>query len=240
MTNTLHERIQQRLKDLEMTPEAASLAAGLDRGYIGKTLGRPSSSPRSDTLKKLARALKTTEAWLLSEGDAPPPGADVIEAEPSIRNTNAAGLESSAPLLPARQDMPLDIPVYGTAAGSLMRGAFQFEGGIVDHVRRPPALMGAREVYALYVEGTSMEPQYFPGDLIYIHPRRPPKVGDIVVVQSQNGEHAAIEASLGIYRRVTEKSVTIGKRNPDSEVDLNRAHVRSIHRVLTVNELFGV
>jgi phage repressor protein C with HTH and peptisase S24 domain len=136
--------------------------------------------------------------------------------------------------------MPLDVPVMGTAAGSHLRGAFQFEGGIVDYVRRPPALVGAKEIYGLYVEGSSMEPQYFPGDLIYVHPHRPPRTGDIVVVQCRNGEHAQGEATLGIYRRKTEKAFVIGKRNPPAEIEIAREHVTSVHRVLTVNELFGV
>jgi SOS-response transcriptional repressor LexA len=156
-------------------------------------------------------------------------------------NAGPAGRSTGAtPALPARVDMPLDVPVMGTAAGSHLKGAFQFEGGIVDYVRRPPALVGAKEIYGLYVEGTSMEPQYFPGDLIYLHPHRPARIGDIVVVQCRNGEHAPEEATLGIYRRKTERAIVIGKRNPAAEIEIPRERVTAIHRVLTTNELFGV
>lgn len=101
-------------------------------------------------------------------------------------------------------------------------------------------MAGARDIYALFVEGTSMEPQYFPGDLIYIHPHKPPRYGDAIVIQAAVSE-AEMEATIGIYTKKTEKFVTIIKRNPaNSEVQINRDTIISMHRVLTTNELFGV
>lgn len=243
--NGLHDRIRQRINELGLSEEAASLLVGTDRSYFRKLFERPNSHPRIDTLQRIATALETDVSWLTS-GATPISLADtenLLGPIVSAHSRNAARDGSGAdrtPALPARAEMPLDVPVMGTAAGSHLRGAFQFEGGIVDYVRRPPALVGAKEIYGLYVEGSSMEPQYFPGDLIYVHPHRPARVGDIVVLQCKNGEHAVGEATLGIYRRKTEKAVVIGKRNPAAEIEIAREHVVAIHRVLTVNELFGV
>ena len=99
--------------------------------------------------------------------------------------------------------------------------------------------MGARDIYALYVEGSSMEPQYFPGDLVYVHPHKPPRLGDVIVVQSAITD-VEVEATLGVYVKRTEQHLTILKRNPVAEVQLKREAIRAIHKVLTVNELFGV
>lgn len=232
----------ERIEQLGLSVEGASMRVSNDRSYFRKLFSRPHSSPRGDTLRRIAAALETTESWLLGNDTAPvaPKPDSFFDSDAYPQSSTYVGNLVNIPRLPARQEMPLDVPVFGTAAGSLTRGAFQFEGGIVDRVRRPPALMGAPEVFALYVEGSSMEPQYFPGDLIYVHPRRPPRAGDIVVVQCQNGEHSPIEASLGIYRKTTEKAVVIGKRNPSAEIELAREHVKCIQRVLTTNELFGV
>ena len=250
--NQLHERIKRRIAELGLSEEAASLRVGNDRSYFRKLFDRPNSNPRADTLLKIAAALEADETWLLGKASDPADVAVQFETEVNYlpaenrvvivqpKNIPRATNRQSTPPAPARADMPLDVPVMGTAAGSHLRGAFQFDGGIVDYVRRPPALVGAREIYGLYVEGSSMEPQYFPGDLIYVHPHRPARVGDIVVIQCKNGEHAHSEATLGIYRRKTEKAVVIGKRNPQAEIEIAREHVISIHRVLTVNELFGV
>lgn len=242
--NELHERIKSRILELEISEEAASLRMGSDRSYFRKLFDRPNSHPRADTLLKIAMALETDVSWLTSGSPAGKTEAALTEEAYSAYMGSlpspAAMLGNKTPALPARVEMPLDVPVMGTAAGSHLRGAFQFEGGIVDYVRRPPALNGAREIYGLYVEGTSMEPQYFPGDLIYVHPRRPARLGDIVVVQCRNGEHAPDEATLGVYRRKTERAIVIGKHNPAAEVEIPSERVTAIHRVLTTNELFGV
>ncbi len=248
MTNALHDRIRQKLQELGISEEAASLRMGTDRSYLRKLFDRPNSSPRGETLSRIAAALNTSEAWLLtgkgdSESELPPLAmgfATHLEFEPTMTPAGNGNAAKAAPELPARRAMPLDVPVMGTAAGSHLRGAFQFEGGVIDYVRRPPGLMTAKDIYALFVEGTSMEPQYFPGDLIYVSPHRPAKAGDIVVVECRNGEHGPNEATLGIYRRTTEKSVIVGKHNPKAEIELARQHVKSIHRVLTTNELFGI
>ncbi|NSY21919.1 S24 family peptidase [Agrobacterium vitis] len=237
MKNDLHERIRQRLNDLNMSEEAASKAMGGERSYLRKLLERPASSPRGATLRKLASALQCSEAWLLTGADEP----SIVTASTPLTSMPKVFANTNTPPEAPAPETSMDIPVMGTAAGSHVRGAFQLEGGIVDYVRRPHALAGARDIYALYVEGSSMEPQYFAGDLIYVNPHRPARPGDIVVVQSRMAKHSDNEASLGIYVRQTEKILVLGKRNPvGSEVELNRDYVTAIHKVLTINELFGV
>ncbi len=244
--NALHERIKQRIRELGITDEAASLRVGTDRSYFRKLFDRPNSHPRADTLLRIALALETDQAWLLggspetSQPDMTLHGADGSTTLAQVKRYAAESGNTTLPPPPSRAEMPLDVPIMGTAAGSHIGGAFKLEGGIVDYVRRPPALVGAKEIYGLYVEGTSMEPQYFPGDLIYVHPHRPARLGDIVVVQCRNGEHAPDEASLGVYRKKTERVLVLGKRNPAADVEIPRERVVAIHRVLTVNELFGV
>lgn len=230
MDKTLIDRMNHLLQKSGKTAQRVSIEATGAKDTVRKILDGTTKNPRIDTLYKIARALETTPQFLMGETDE--------TGAPLAAKLDGAG--PVAPPLPDRNAMPLDVPVMGTAAGSLARGAFQLEGGVVDYVRRPPALVGARGIYALYVEGSSMEPQYFPGDLIYVNPHKPPRIGDIVVVQCRNGEHTPEEASLGIYRKRTEKAVTIGKRNPVAEIELARDHVKDIHRVLTTNELFGV
>lgn len=84
-----------------------------------------------------------------------------------------------------------------------------------------------------------MEPQYFPGDLVYVHPHRPPRMGDAIIVQAAVDD-TNIEATLGIYEKQTGHFIYIRKRNPDALVELKRQHIKAIHKVLTVNELFGI
>jgi phage repressor protein C with HTH and peptisase S24 domain len=230
MNKILIERLNLLLQANGMAPQRLSVEATGAKDTVRKILDGTTKNPRIDTIIKLASVLNVSPQYLLGEDE------ETKATQPALTN----GASPATPALPARQEMPLDVPVMGTAAGSHLRGAFQFEGGIVDYVRRPPALTGSRDIYALFVEGTSMEPQYFAGDLIYVTPHKPPRTGDIVVVQCKNAANDPTEATLGILRRTTEKAVVIGKRNPIADIDINRETVKTIHKVLTTNELFGV
>jgi phage repressor protein C with HTH and peptisase S24 domain len=228
MSNAMHDRIRQQIEQKELSLEAAAKAAGLDRGYFQKMFERPNASPRGETLTKIAAALGVTVEWLVTGNDSP--------AAPAIKSDVRP---ATAPI-PRHVEMAKDVPVLGTAAGSHLRGAFQIESSIIDYVRRPPSLAAARDIYALYVEGTSMEPQFNPGDLVYIHPHKPPRIGDAIVVQARNAEHDPVEATIGVFMGRSTEFVSIGKHNPKAKVDLPRQFVMAIHKVLTNNELYGI
>ena len=229
----LRARIRERLQVLGLSEEAASRAAGLDKTYLRKLFDRPDSSPRLDSLEKMAGVLGVTGEWLLhGRGEPPAPAATDKPAAKELRPVDLA--------LPPATAMPLDLPVMGTAAGSHARGAFQFEGGVIDYVRRPPALAGSKSAYALYIEGTSMEPEHRQGDLRFVHPDRPPRIGDSVVVQSRHNDLDGIEATIGHLVGRTATVVKIGKLNPTATVEIPRVFVVAVHKVLTVNDLFGV
>ncbi|MGV2129792.1 S24 family peptidase [Agrobacterium vitis] len=227
MKNVLIDRINERLAIKDKAASAVSIEATGAKETLRKILDGTTKNPRIDTLRKIAQALGTTHNYLLGETDFP-----------GIPDT--AGTRSEeAPTLVRPPVVPVDVPVMGTAAGSLVRGAFQLEGGVIDYVRRPPALLSAKDIYALFVVGSSMEPQYFPGDLIYINPHKPVKNGDIVVIQTKISENSPMEASLGILLKQTEKNTIIGKRNPVADLVIDRDTIVHVHRVLSVNELFG-
>lgn len=234
MSTMIHERIRQAIENKGLTLEAAAKLAKLDRGYFQKLFERENANPRADTLSKIANVLDVSEAWLMT-GVEPRP-LTPTQTSPII-NLNS-GLAPAPSFHP--QDLPMDVEVLGTAAGSHGRGAFQLTGDVIDRVRRPPALFGATGVFALYVEGYSMAPQYNPGDLVYLNPNRPPRPGDIVVVQSQHHEHDGTEATIGIFMRQNEKSVVIKKHNPEATVEITRNKATKLFRVYTTNELFGV
>ncbi|NWJ24749.1 LexA family transcriptional regulator [Rhizobium sp. RM] len=227
MSNVLINRINQRLSELGKAVQRVSLEATGAKETLRKILDGSTKNPRIDTIAKLAIALETTPEWLTGQSDS-----QVARAVPNTSETDIP--------VPRRDFMPNDVPVMGTAAGSHSRGAFQLMPGPVDYVRRPPALMGAKGIYSLFVEGTSMEPQYFPGDLIYVHPNKPPRAGDAVIIQCRNIEEDGFEGTLGIYLKRTEKFVIIKKHNPLAEVQISRETIVSVHKVLTTNELFGV
>ncbi|MUZ63514.1 S24 family peptidase [Agrobacterium vitis] len=234
MTESIQQRVSNLIQASGKKAQRVSKELGLDKETLPKLLRNPDQVPSMRTVAALAKFFNVTEQFIM-HGSAD-------DAQQSAPDQDAVKTQDPTPPPAAAtyQAMTMDVPVMGTAAGSLMRGAFKLEPGVVDYVRRPPALIGARDIYALYVEGSSMEPQFFPGDLIYLNPHRPARAGDIVVVQSKTSDHTEVEASLGIFLRKTERHVIIGKRNPaKSEVSLPREFVLNIHRVLSINELLS-
>lgn len=222
MTNPLIQRINQRLTELGISAQAASIKATGSRDVIRAILSGATKSPRLETLEKIALALETTPEWLMGKTE------------------NASSVSVAHVKLPDRTEMPANVPVMGTGPGPLDDGAFVMEGGIVDFVRRPPALAGTRDVYTLYVEGTSMEPRYLAGDLIFVHPHRPARIGDSVIVQYSPDEDGPVCASIGHFKGRDSKTVKLGKLNPPTIAEIPRQQVISIHKVLDMNELFGI
>lgn len=223
MENKVLDTIRQVIDELGITPEEAAKRSGLERSYFRKLFER-GTTPKLDTMRKIAAGLDVPLDRL--SGDSP----SFDSKENSGKNLR----------MPDRHEMPNDVPVLGTAAGSHLRGAFQITPDPVDFVRRPPALMGARDIYSLYVEGESMIPQFWPADLLFVSPHKPVKVGDPVVLQSQLNGNGSIEATIGIFLRRTSDWIVIQKHNPRAEVEISRSTIISMHKVLTMNELFGV
>ncbi|HEV7251474.1 MAG TPA: S24 family peptidase [Shinella sp.] len=227
MTKMLISRINQRLQETGKAAQRVSIEATGAKETLRKILDGTTKNPRIDTLHKIARALDTSTEWLLA-----------VDSLDELTQAPARG-RTAIPPLPSRHEMPMDVPVMGTAAGSHLRGSFQLSTEPVDYVRRPPALMNARDIYALYIEGVSMIPQYSPGDLVYLNPHKPPHFGDPVIVQCKNGD-GTYETSVGIYAKRTEKFIILDKHNPKAQVQILRDTIHAMHKILTLNELFGV
>ena len=227
MENILILRINQRLKELGISAQRASRTATGAKETLRKILDGTTKNPRIDTIKKIADTLNTTPEWLMGQTDAQMPSqTGVISVND---NTPSGG--------PAPYN--LDVPILRTAPGSRLRASFNLATDTVGHVRRPPALFGAKDIYALYVEGDSMYPQYSPGNLVFVHPHKPANIGDAVIVQAQDVANGEIEATIGILEGQNETSVTIMKHKRGN-VDIPQSAGVRVHKILTTNELFGV
>ena len=84
-----------------------------------------------------------------------------------------------------------------------------------------------------------MAPKYDPGDLVFVHPTLPARVGDIVVVHEQNG-HEETMAFIKRLKRRTAEWVETEQFNPQAEVKFKNTGGLKIHKVLQMNDLFGL
>lgn len=224
-------RIKELRKRAKISQEKLGDAVGTSRSQIVK-LERGERRLTQEWMERLAKPLGVPAAALIS--------ADVPGNSDESETITLRKPASQAPQLPPRAEMPMDVEVRGTAAGAVGEGAFQLEDAVIDRVRRPPGIADARDVYALYVVGDSMSPRFEPGELIYVSERRPPRIGDCVVVQVQNAEHDGVQAYLKRMKRRSADGLVLEQFNPPGEMRLKAANVKAVHRVLTMNELFGV
>jgi len=131
------------------------------------------------------------------------------------------------------------IPVLGAGQGG-SEGWFPWNGEIVDYVSRPPHLAGATQAYAVYVVGSSMEPRYYAGELVHIHPGKPVTTGSFVLVQVRpESEGEAPRAFMKRLIRRTATKVTFEQFNPPKEIDIKTSDILSMHRIVGSAESGG-
>jgi SOS-response transcriptional repressor LexA len=205
--------VRTRLSELRLNMSAVSKMLGKNHAYLHQYLDRgiPAQLPEL-VRERLAEILQVPEAILRGGGGKAfsprPPGA---------------------PRFPISSDK---IPVYGAAQGG-SDGLFPWNGEIVDYVSRPPHLAGAIGPYAVYVAGSSMEPRYYAGEVVYIHPGRTVTPGAFVLVQVKPGsEGEAPRAFIKRLVRRTATKMTFEQFNPPKELDIKAGDIQSMHRIV--------
>ncbi len=141
--------------------------------------------------------------------------------------------------LPAGASLQRDVPLRGVAVGG-DDGCFEFNGEVVDYVLRPPGIAQARNVFAIYVVGTSMVPRYEEGDLVFVHPGRPAHAGCDVLVEllDENGQAGPCYIKRLLGRGPSK--LRLLQFNPRGEIEIPLSQVRLVYRILTAAELLGV
>lgn len=231
----LQAAIRSYLARTGESERALSLRAGLNEKAVNQMLAGKMRSSRGDTLTKLAAAMGMT---LL----------DLVEGKPAAGTAELAPTPNARPApeapIPVLTEMKRDVPVFGSARGANGDGAFVLDTSeVVDWVRRPPGLVGVRDVYALWVEGESMEPAISHGDLVYLHPRRPIHPGDRVVLVMREGlqdQAVTMRAYVKEFVRRAGGKIITRQFNPAKEVEFPADTVVSMHKVLTMADLMGV
>lgn len=124
------------------------------------------------------------------------------------------------------------IPVLGEAAGG-SDGRYWFNGNPIDYVACPPSLDGVPGAYAIYVDGESMAPRYRPGEVVWVHPHKPARRGDDVIIQIRPKEDG--EPPYGYIKEYVGWSgnrLTLRQHNPESQLTFDRDEVVSVHPIV--------
>ena len=109
-------------------------------------------------------------------------------------------------------------------------GAFADNGNFFEMVSRPASLVGVSDAYAVYVVDESMEPRYFSGELVHIHPHRPARPGSFVVLQIDDGENTDYLVKRLVRRKGAQ--VTFEQYNPHKKFDIKASHIKAMHTIV--------
>lgn len=121
---------------------------------------------------KYAAAFRVSEAWLLT-GEGVPPVDDSNDPLPPHERTIGQRIIT----VPANQvvDTTRKLNVYAGAQGG--NGRLIIGTDIVDRVEMPAALRDVHGAYAIMIDGESMEPEYWSGDVAWVNPNLRPARG---------------------------------------------------------------
>jgi len=208
---------------------------------------------RLKTARKAARKTQAQVAEYLGidtssvthwESGKSQPTANRIEALARFLGVTAGNLLDNAAqnnneVTPATASSPFDIPpisnkripVYGVAIGGDC-GAFQMNGEIIDYVFCPPGLEKVPGAYAIFIQGESMEPLYTAGQTVWIHPNRPVRQGDDVVVQVRKNDYEPPMGFIKRYVRKTADFLVVKQFNPPRDIEYDIDQVVSCHRIV--------
>ncbi|MBX7496789.1 hypothetical protein K3172_13060 [Qipengyuania sp. 6B39] len=238
----LIERIDERLSDLGKTRYWLSKEVTDGSGTtVIRDIDRRKSMPAADRLERIAEALDTTTDWLLGSSTNPAPvRSEVTVSDKRIDWRGPPMAEPGIPLVGTGDCATIALEDATGRMVEIERSSFDPD----YHQRmlaRPPALRGARDLYAIYFHGESMEPRFEAGEIGIVDPQRPVRAGDYVLVQLNGGDSDEVVSVL-VKRLVRQNAqeILLEQFNPPVTFAVPKSRVSRVHRILQQTDLlFG-
>lgn len=231
-------RVRDRLEATGKSMRAVSLEIGANSGYVRDLLDPDRFTvPSSVKLQALAKSLSTSVEFLLGESEAPDQVLSEVGVSDRIIEWKGPPNEPGIPLVGTGDCADIELCDESGKMVAIERSTFDPD----YHSRmiaRPPALRGARGLYAIYFHGESMQPRFEPGEVGIVDPSRPARPGDYVLVQLNNGESDDVVSVL-VKRlaRATQKELLLEQFNPPVTFAVPRKKVARYHRILMQTDL---
>lgn len=238
----LLKRIDQRLADMGQTRYWLDKeVTGGAKTKVVKEIERKGSIPREPRLRKIAELLGVSLDYLMGRtADPEPVRSEVTLRDPAIAWRGQRPEGPGIPLMGTGDCADIELTSEDGELVSIERSSFD-DDYPVRMIARPPALLGARDLYAIYFHGESMIPRFEPGEVGIVDPARPVRSGDYVLVQLNNGEEDSVCTVL-VKRLVhfNAKRVVLEQFNPAVRFTVPRTRITRIHRILPQTDLlFG-
>jgi phage repressor protein C with HTH and peptisase S24 domain len=180
-----------------------------------------------DWMLRIAAALSSLGQGEVHPKDLLPPEGDGPTREQDDYADRGMTVNPAARLV----DM---VPVHGAARG----GADQemFIDTPIDFKPRPLVLRNVTDGYAMQVTGSSMQPRYWDGQIVYVHPRRRPRPGSgVIIVKPSN----AVLIKEFVRWLPNENGLRVKEYQPEErEFEIKGAEVRHVHTIVGSEEPF--
>ena len=216
----LATRARERREELGLTQGEVAKACGVTQSAYQLVESGETLRPRY--LTELADVFKTTVAWLKHGTGAH--STDLQNNSSSLPQIPKEFIPISAPLQRRK------VPVYGPASAASPELISITDEFIVDKISCPEELADVRDGFVMFIAGDSMYPRYKHGEMVSVHPRRPPYVGqDCVVVLEQDGNALVKEFAGETESRLEWK---FKQYMPEKILKIKKAEVRAIYAVV--------
>lgn len=106
-------------------------------------------------------------------------------------------------------------------------GRYELDERIGEYRPCPPQLSGVSGAYALFIPDNALAPRYYAGEVVYIHPGRPPTPASWVVIRLHPKSHTII---IGQLERLNELSIVLSACG--QEFTLKRSEISHIGRIV--------
>lgn len=176
---TVGERIKARRKELGLSVDALAELVGVNRATVYRYEGDEIKSMGTETLVPLAKALRTTPAWLMGWTD----------------NDEPRSSGQPVPLAQVAPSKGVRIPVFGTVRAGIPLDAIT---DILHYEEIPQEMARQGEYFGLRVKGDSMLPDIREDDIVIVRQQPDVENGDTAIVLI-NGDEATV-------KRVTKSS----------------------------------
>ncbi|MEM9085334.1 MAG: S24 family peptidase [Pseudomonadota bacterium] len=237
------KRLEALMAKRGHTMHSLSLAIEANGGYIRDIVNsKTGTMPGGTKLAAIARELLTTVDYLSGQSDNEEQVvSDVVLEERAVPYMPEPRQEEGIPLVGTGDCADIEVASETGEMVSIDRSSFD-PMHTVRYISRPPALRGARDLYAIYFQGESMQPRFEPGEVGIVDPTRPAKPGDYVIVQLNDAASETDVSSVLAKRlvRKTAKAVTLEQFNPAMAFDVPVNRVVRVHRIMPQTDLlFG-
>ncbi|UHC14366.1 LexA family transcriptional regulator [Methylobacterium currus] len=212
-----------------MSQAALASEVGVSQAAVNKVEQGKTLRPRF--LPKMAKVLNLRLSDL--DPDLEGIGEDVSAAQ-SVLNTDISPVNSVKELindpriLSAATGVGGDVPVYAAAEGG--PGEIVIDKDPIEWVPRPGPLAGVKGGYLIYVSGTSMSPEYKPGERAIVDPRLPPLADEAHVFYTDDPSDD--RATIKILVRTTRDAWVVEQHNPKERFELDRKRWPRCDRVV--------